>query len=178
MKRVLIVVGLLVLLAAPSGASGLGIMATYWDTSDAGDNEGVGFRLSLDATKRVAWQARLSLFEELMTKNSPVAGDLEAYPIDLGVAFSLRRHGTATPFVGGGVTYVSMTNKRGQMDDELGYYAVGGFEIPMGKNWELWAEGIWRSVNAQLEGNGVDEFVQERIDLDGVGLNVGFGIEW
>ena len=63
MKKLVIVVGLTLLMAAPSWASSLGVGYAYWDSKDAAEDEGIGIRVAFDINESVALEVRGSFFD-------------------------------------------------------------------------------------------------------------------
>jgi opacity protein-like surface antigen len=119
--------------------------------------------------------------------------DLETYSLTLGFLFHLaRRDAAIVPYlgIGGGVYFWRLTEVGDFIDfstpsleiffdffeDEgstLGYYYQAGLEVPVARNWSVYAEGRWQKAEDDLGGDfeGLGE-----IDLSG--RTIAAGVSW
>lgn len=184
MRKVLIAVGCGLLLSSTAWAGSLGIMGAYWDTDQASDDTGFGVKLVVDLGQS-GWRFDLrgSFIEELTTDPSIVEGDFEAYPVDFGVSYGFNTGGgKVTPALGVGLSYVNASSKLGEVDDELGYYGILGLEFDAAQNFGVFVEVLYRAVDSQIDGRGLDlpfiGFDQRELELQGVGVNAGLALTW
>jgi len=83
-----------------------------------------------------------------------------------------------SPYIGGGASYIFLDTTEGQIDDEVGWYAVAGGDFGhLSSGLSFNAEAIYRSVDATVQENhhGLPSDVTDKahIDLSGLGANVG-----
>ena len=160
-KAILCAVAALALLAGPASATDFSVFGSYWDTKDADEALGAGAKL------------RLGRFVELRgTYFSDVTADTEPERFDFEVS--------AIP-IGGGAGYYMLDTTEGDIDDEVGFYAVLGAEFarqPSGLG--FMAEAIYRSMEATVteDEDGFPDDIRDDVvfDLDGLGINA--GITW
>ena len=85
----------------------------------------------------------------------------------------------ANPYVGGGVGYYELDAKGPELPGEFGWYLVGGIDVPISKNWMVFAEGLYRQVEAQAEYDDLGRsLVKQEMNLSGAAFNVGIGVRW
>ena len=179
MKRYIWILAVVLLAAAgPVWASGVSATVSQWTTDHAGDDSGLGFKLGLSATANVDIEVRISFFDTLLAEG-PSTFEVEALPIELGLSYNFRVSDKANPFVGGGVGYYELDAKGPELPGEFGWYLVGGIDVPIAKNWMVFAEGLYRQVEAEAEGDDLGRgLVSQEMNLSGIALNVGIGIKW
>jgi len=178
MKRTAITAAMLLLLASPAAAGGVGLLVSYWSTSDADAEVGLGGMVEIDLNDTLDVEFRFAQLDGLSwPENAPVV-DLEAFPVDIGLAYNFRGRGRATPYVGGGVSYVLFDTNVGEIDDEIGYYAVAGVDVAAANLFAVVFEVYYRDVDANLKGGGIAQFVDVPIDFSGPGANLGLMFRW
>ncbi len=187
MKKVALALSLALVLAAPSFASGLGANISMWDTDEADDDQGFGIKLEFDAGERVDFEIRASGYDGLTRIGSGALFRIEAFPLDMGFAYSFPLGGKVEPFVGGGGSYYFLNADydggafpaagQVEMDEEFGIYAVAGLEAAMSSLWGFYAEVMLRSVEAKVEGDDFG-FVDIPVDLTGVSGAIGVILTW
>jgi hypothetical protein len=184
MRKVLIAVVALILLAAPSWAGSFGGMATYWDTDEADSDEGAGIKLVFDLGRSVDFEIRGSWLNDLGLVAQGRGFKIEATPVDLGVAWRFLEDGKVHPFLGVGGSFVFLNAKASdlgtvRMDDEAGYYVVGGLEIPVSENLGIFGEVLFRQVKADITDNGLPDGIRDfPVDLTGAGAGLGLQLSW
>ena len=189
MKKVLLAGFVLVLGAIAASANGLGFSGAYWDTKNAGDGFGAGAKLQLQVVPGMFMEFRGTYFEDLSgdDKAAGIDSKLQVIPAEAGLIVTFPVNKQFKPYAGGGVGYYFADAKieaEGldediDIDDEMGYYAVGGFEIGLADNFYIFAEYKYTWVE-------FDTFVIEDIDyesdtktvLDGPGGNIGLLLKW
>lgn len=167
MKRIIIAVMALGLIAQVSMANGLGLFGAYWDTKDADDEIGYGAKLKLDIAPELSLEIRGSYFE---FENGDT---LEVIPAEVGLVFHVPMGDQLRLYAGGGAGYYFMDMDDADVDDEVGFYAVAGIEITVAEGIGLFAE----AKHTWLEIEKVDDLDAD-IKLDGIGANVGAIITW
>lgn len=185
MKRVLLTLGLVVLLATPSFAGGLGIFGSYWNTSEADSDTGMGVEANFSFNPQVDLQLRITHFRELKTKVQGMDVTILSTPFDMGIVYNFRNSAKVTPRLGAGFAYYFMSSNlkdlsvdSGEIDAELGYYGEVGVDVPFSGNWAAYGDAIYRIGKTRLDGEGLFGFVQRRVDLNGFNLNLGVKYRW
>ena len=189
MKRFWLLACVLVLMATPSWASSIGAGVGYWDTEEAGDDNGFGLRVSVDAGPNWNVDLRAAFFDAHGDVFGPRLVDIEATPIDFGLSYDVNPGGPATVYVGGGLNYtlyksevfnfVTDLPEASRIKDEPGWYAVVGvdFELP-GGGWGVFLEALYRQNKPEIRGDGLNEFAAIPIDFAGVGATAGISFNW
>lgn len=185
MRKVLTMASLLALLALPAWAGGLGVMYTAWDTSDAGDDQGVGLKLELDLGSALDLEIRATWLNNMEFSAQGRAFKLEATPVDVGLSYEFQTDGKVRPFLGAGPSFVFLNGKVDdnsglRIDDEMGFYAVAGLEAPFGKTGVGFIEVLYRDISSEFTSDGLlnRDFNDFGADLSGAGFNVGLMIGW
>jgi opacity protein-like surface antigen len=164
---------LLAALASPAAATDFALFGAYQDTEDADEALGAGGKL------RFGWlELRGTYFSDVTADIDPESRDFEVkmVPLEAGVAFRLGEAERFHPYLGGGAGYYLLDTTRGDIDDEVGYYAVAGTDIDFSDSLGLNVEAIYRSMEGTIRGDLDDdpEFIEEgELELGGLGLNAG-----
>ncbi len=182
MKRFLaVVLGLFAIAGIARADGGLGAMGSYWAPKGFQDNLGFGGKLTLGGTS-FGLEVRGSYFENLKQKAEEGNLALQVIPFEAGLV--LRAAGQqVTPYIGGGVGYYFLDGKSSDglysVDDEVGWYATGGLEIPLGKSTALFGEALYRQVSGTAHSDSLNNLQGDvNIDLSGLVVNVGFLIKF
>jgi hypothetical protein len=160
------------LLAVVSSGVDLGVFGAYWDTKDADQTYGAGAKLRLGII-----EFRGTYFTDVTADVDPEALDFEirAIPLEAGIVLQFLKNAAVSPYVGGGAGYYILDTDAGDIDDEAGYYLVGGLDI--GKGIVAFnVEGIYRNFEATVVDTDDDfpEFEDEvSFDLSGIGVQAG-----
>lgn len=176
-----------VLATAPASARGFSLYGSYWDTDQAGEAVGGGLSFEIPINERVgvdlrgAWYSQGELENPFDEGDTFTERDLNLAPVEAGLRFNFNPSGTFSPYVGGGFSYIFMDldSDRFEVDDETGWYALGGARIGDGAGVDLLAEIAYRKAEATVSDSGltpVDEFDLEEdvaLDIDGPGVNLG-----
>lgn len=177
--------GLVVLLALPavSFASGsLGVFGSLWQPKDFDDGYGVSGKLQL-GQKGFITEIRAGYFEGIKGTGALKDLEVEVNPFEVGIAL---RAGDRyfSPFLGAGVGYYLLNgNSDGggqyQVDDVVGWYAVGGCEFELGEHSSIHFEVQVRDVTGTVEGDDpLDTKGEESLDLSGFVASVGLVIKF
>lgn len=188
MKRIWLVVCLLALVGVPASASSFGAGIAYWDTEDAGDDNGLGVRVSVDVGSKWNFDVRAAWFDgHGLVQGSRQLG-IEATAIDLGLSYDFQTGGKVTPYVGGGLNYTLYDvasfdlalgmQEEARAKDEPGYYVVVGIDIPVKNAIAFYAEAMYRQSKPTVKGDGLASFGAIPIDFAGVGATVGIAYTW
>ena len=185
MRKALTMASLLALLAFPAWAGGIGIMYSAWDTDDVDNDHGVGLKLKLDLGSALDLEVRGAWLDSLEFTTQGDVFKLEATPIDVGLAYGFRSDRKVRPFVGAGPSFVLLNGKVHsdsaiRVDDEMGFYAVAGFDFSIGKRGACFAEVLYRDVSAEFTSDGLlnRDFDDFGASVAGVGLNLGLMLSW
>ncbi len=185
LRRCTFAVALLALAAfAPTPAAraaDLSLMGSWWDTSDLGEAAGVGVRVSWQFSKATMLDIGAHYFEEL-TEGTELddLGDLDfdqifeedglqVIPIEAGVRF-----GPGGFYAGLGLSYYLLDAPSGvEIDDELGYYGILGWEFGKPRGFRVFVEGKYRVIEGDIGADITDVLDTITVDLGGLSLNVG-----
>lgn len=187
MKKALIALGLLAFLGTPSwGAGGLGATVSYWDGDESGDDNGLGLKLEFGFGEHIDLELRGAYLDGFEAVKAGRLFQLEATPLDFGLAYNFAREAVVNPYLGGGASYVlfevdvvgPVAGEGGRVEDEFGWYAVAGIEIGASRHLGFFLEGLYRSVKANVEGNGVFSFDNVSLDFTGPAANLGVLFSW
>lgn len=179
MKRFFLACTLSALCAVPSHAGSFGFFGTYWDTKDADHGWGGGVRSSFGDA--VQFDLRGTYYNDLRRDAGPRDFELHAAPIDAGVSFHFLNAGAVEPYLGGGASYFLLDTNRGDIDDEVGYYGVGGIEVGTSETGpRFFVEAMYRDVRGTLRDDPDDELpdVSDRIRLQLRGISANLGLVW
>lgn len=189
----------LILWSAPAAAGDFALFGSYADTEDLEETVGGGVKVGIDlgATPlqldlRATYLPDLtedfeSFVDDPGDDPGPFTNDIEAIPLDVGVTYDFGPRTGVTPYLGGGGTYFLLDAERGELDDEAGFYVVGGLEVNRrGGGVGFFAEALYREVEATVdhepgEFDEIDDIdfqdLDER-DLDVGGFGVNAGLIW
>ncbi len=183
MRKHLWLFALVALLAASPAAAdnSFGLFGTFYDTEDVDSSAGGGIRT------RLGWlDLRASFLNDLTRDTSPERLDfeLQAVPLEAGVAFNFMENGAWSPYAGGGVSYMMLDSDEVEIDDEAGFYAVAGQRLRHARQPQLHGRGDL----PQHGGAGgprprnlseIDDITLEEesaVELGGLGVNA--GLSW
>jgi hypothetical protein len=183
----------LVVGVAPAMATDFNIFGSYWQTGDFDDTFGGGTRIGF-GDGPVQFELRGSYFpdiaedfEQLLDSDSEFQDQFEitAIPLEAGVTFSFGGSDTFSPYIGGGASYILLDTDIGEVDDEVGFYVVGGFKSARSDGGVgFFAEAIYRNIEGQVNFDPEDfsdlddvDF-DEDFDLDLAGIGANVGIVW
>jgi hypothetical protein len=194
MKRALLALSLLALLAVPAGAvsGGIGMHAGWIDMDDASDDAGWGLLANFGVSPRVDIQLRMTDFRSVVAGsennngNVVLLGDFEFQStlVDFGFLYNFRKNDRKlTPFVGGGGTYYlldSTPDSKGRVNDEYGWYGIAGLDFPIAQRWAIYLEGMWRDAKMTIRGDdlALGGPVDVGVDLNGPQVNLGIKFNW
>jgi hypothetical protein len=192
MRRIVLTSILTLLLAGavPAMASDLSLFGSYWQPSDFDSTAGGGLRFGFGSGV-VQFELRGTYYpditedlnELLDTDDSPLDDfELKAIPAEAGLVFNFAQGSNVSPYIGGGATYYLLDTNIGEVDDEVGFYVVGGLRAG-GSNGGVGfvAEAMYRNVEGSVqfdpeEFEDIDDIDFEDefdLDLSGFAANVG-----
>jgi opacity protein-like surface antigen len=189
MKKALMTLGLAVLLAAPAMAGSVGVYGAWWTTDDANDSLGLGGWIDFYLGRGIEIEFRGSHFSDFETVNDlDDRADLRITSYDLGFTYNFGYDSAnkLNPYLGIGGSLLSAELDRidndkelGTLDDEFGYYAVGGIELPISKYFAFVAEAMYRSAKFEILGNDLGfSGVKQVVDVQGFEGNLGVAFKW
>ena len=179
-KTILCAAAALTILAAPAAnATDFGVFGSYWGTEDADEALGAGAKLRLGRYVEL----RGTYVSDVTADTDPERFDFEvsAIPLEAGLRFDFAENEAFSPYVGGGASYLLLDTTEGDIDDEVGWYAVVGAEFarqPSGLG--FMAEAIYRGVEATVteDDDGFPDDVHEDVSLNLDGFGVNAGLVW
>jgi hypothetical protein len=170
-KAVLVLVGCLVLCAAPAWAGGeFSLFGTYGEVTENNRSFGFGARISAGGE----W-VMVDLTGTWFPSRSAGAfdDDLQVIPFDLGLRLLFAPGSDLRPYVGAGVTYMLINLSDREVNDPTGYYLLAGLSLKGGKSTGFFVEAIYRDADAT-----VDEGAPSEFDAAVGGLAGSLGIFW
>ena len=199
-KLAMLVLGVVMFSGVASAGNAWGPVVAYWDTADATDGTGWGVVFSFDVGPTLAFDVRYSWFDDFADASDPDVSDIDIHvePLEIGLSH-VAKIGEASSFhIGGGVGYYmvdgSVDGAAGvatafDPDDELGLYAIAGFDTMlvdefadgvMAKGLTLFTEVIYRivTIDEATKGPAGQSQTIQNGDLSGVGANVGVRFLW
>jgi len=156
MRRTVLVVACLTLLASPAWAGGgFHLFGTYGEINDWTAATGFGARLSVGGEK-VIFDLTATWFPERTTKIGEAGGmslydDLQIAPIELGVRYVFAPASHWRPYIGGGLSLFVTDLNVGRVDDEVGYYGMLGLLWHGGGAFGLYGEAVYRQAEVDYE---------------------------
>lgn len=145
------------------------VFGSYWDTD-------------IDETTGIGLKARFGMFDLRATYYDDATGDdgveVEAIPIEAGVAYNFAPHLAVNPYVGAGVSYHLLDSNEGSIDDEVGWYAVVGGEFGMTEGISFMGELMYRDVDGTVEDLSDGLAVRDDVSADLSGFAVNLGAAW
>ena len=177
-KTVLVLVGCLVLAAAPAWAGGaFSLFGTYGQVNSDNNTYGAGARVSLGGESflvdlTATWYPSVNGMV-VREGSSAVFDSIQFIPIDLGVRYLFGSGSELRPYIGAGGSYGLVQLGSGEADDEFGYYGVAGFQLGSRPGGGLFFEVIYRWIETDVAAGGA---VYESQRFGGLAGSVGFGI--
>jgi len=160
------------LCAGAASAVDLGAFGSYWKTKDADNAFGAGVKLRLGII-----EFRGSFYNDVTADVDPEELDFEvsATPLEAGLVLRFLKNAAVSPYVGGGAGYYMLDTNVGDIDDEAGYYLVGGADIGSGIV-AFNVEAMYRNFEGTVvdQDDSIPELEDEvTLDLSGVAVNAG-----
>ena len=161
----------------------VGGYASYWDTKDFGETYGGGFVTHWQVKDLLAVEGRGIWFRDM---KDPAGEQIEPATLGIGPALTvdLDEKWTAYGSVVGTVFMFArdfVVDGEEVIDDDSVDFAVtitGGLRVELQSNWSLLAEAYYHIVTVDTKAVRDGEIVDDEIDLDGVGVNLGVGYTW
>jgi hypothetical protein len=175
MRRTVLVVACLTLLASPAWAGGgFHLFGTYGQINEWNETIGFGARVSVGGEK-VIFDLTGTWYQERSTKIGSAGGsdrfdDLQIAPIELGVRYVFSPGRDWRPYIGGGLSLVVTDLEEGRVDDEAGYYGMFGVLWHGGGAFGLYGELVYRQAEVTYE---LEDGARFDEDVGGVAGNFG-----
>ena len=163
MKKLCIaaMVATLALSALAPSAHAIGVMASWWNMNDANtDGFGFGIQQKFKLAPMVALDMRTSYINFKDSK-------LKVFPLEATGLLSLSMF-----YAGVGVGYYIFDANELSIDNNIGWYVLGGAEIgagPVG----VFGEVKWTSVSSDINDVKPGSGLPTSLSADGIGFNVG-----
>lgn len=186
--------------AAPAQAGSFSLYGAYLDTEDLAESVGGGATWGIPlGSDALELELRATYFPDLTENFSSFVddpgddpgsftNDISAVPVDIGVVYNFGAGAPLNFYLGGGGSYYFLDAERGEVDDEFGFYGVGGVEWTRpGSGFGLFAEAIFRNIEGTVKNEPQDfddlddiefdnNFLERDLDVGGFGINA--GIVW
>src|SRR5262249_28552198 len=144
-----------------------------WDSKDADSSWGGGARVGFSFVKFLELEFHGSYFPNFGADILNSSIDITATPVDGGLRFNILPGKAINPYGGAGASYYFMSSNEGSIDNQTGYYGEAGLEFG-GKNTKIFAEAMWRKMDATLSLSAIDFDGS----FDGITGNVGVNWSW
>jgi outer membrane protein W len=165
------------LLAGPAKAADFGVFGAYQDTKDADQGYGGGVKLDFSVIT-----LRATYFGDVTSNNRFATGNdfkLRVIPLEAGLQYKFQPDTNFTPYIGGGASYFLLDTNRGNVDDELGWFAVVGADIKTQHSFGVTLEAIYRSVDSTVrDNNNGNTTVSSKVDVQLRGIGANAGLVW
>ena len=183
MKTSFLALTICVLSALTTQAQWVGGYASYWDTKDFGDTYGGGFVGHWQVHELIAVEGRGVWYRDT---TGPEGEEIEPATLGIGPALTVAMNEKWTGY-GSVVGTVFMFARDFLVDGEevidddgadFGLTFTGGLRVELQSNWSLLAEAYYNIVTIDTKAVRDGEIVDDEIDLDGFGVNLGIGYSW
>lgn len=157
--------------------------ASYWDTGDFGETFGGGFVAQRQVYEFLAIEGRGVWYEDT---SGPEGEQIETATLGIGPAVTVAMNERVTGY-GSIVPTLFMfardfvVDGEEVIDDDGVDFAVvltGGLRVELQSKWSLLAEASYNFVTVDTKAVRDGEIVDDEIDLDGFGINLGIGYRW
>ena len=155
MRKIVLAVGCMCLLAAPVWAGGgFSLFGTYGEVNEYTSSGGIGGRVTFGGQKLVV-DVTATWFPErsgAVVKDGGlhIQDSLQIYPIEVGLRYLFASGQEFRPYVGAGATWLLTDLQGGSLDDEVGFYALAGMVWGDGRGIDGFVEGVFRRVQADV----------------------------
>jgi hypothetical protein len=180
MRRIILVLGFCCLLAGPAWAGGgFSFFGAYSEITEDDPSIGAGARLSLGGESLVfdltaTWLAQSATIV-LRETGSPVTDELTITPIEIGGRYLFSAGSVFRWYLGLGGSYFLVDLNGGKTENEIGFYALGGFVYGADNNVQLFTEVTYRQADVTLDYGSAGS---EDLTVGGFGVNAGLTIRF
>ncbi len=191
MKRIgviaAMVAGSLLMSAGTGRAAGFAIFGSYLSPADSDEMLGFGMRLTWIVNDHWDLDLTASSYDgDAAIAAIPAAGGLlpdrisniDVVPMDLGVRYRFGEGRRFHPYFGVGASWAQLRSEIGELDDEIGYYALLGAELGDEIGPRFFVDVTYRNLDGSIKRRGGSVSYQEAIDLSGPGINAGITWRW
>jgi len=166
------------LLANPAKATDFGVFGAYQDTKDLASGYGVGAKLDFGrfVTLRATYLGDVTANTRFSSGND---FKLRVVPLEAGLQYKFQPDSNFSPYLGGGASYFLLDTNRGNIDDELGWFAMAGADIKTQHSFGIMLEAIYRDVQATVrdDSNG-NTTIADRVNVQLRGFGANAGLVW
>ena len=183
MKPVLLALSFFIISTLTAQAQWAGGYASYWDTDDFGEAYGVGAVAQWQIHEFIAVEGRGTWYIDF---GDPEGEEIEPASLGVGPAMTVALNEKWTGYgsvIGSAFAYARDFVVDGEevVDEEgvdFGLTFIGGFRTQMQSGWSLFAEAHYNILTVDTKGVLEGEIVDDEIELDGFGINLGVGYTW
>jgi hypothetical protein len=151
------------------------VFASYWNPSSDEESTGAGFSVR-NVDHLVYFELRGTYFEEISDESPLFQNRLQVIPVDFGLGMQVDLLKWLNIYGGGGISYYFMESTTAVVDNELGYYLQAGTKLKFYDGFGIFAEVVWRKVQANFEED--INLSDSNFDLQGTSVNVGIAFVW
>ena len=183
MSRTAIAIILCLVCTSTVNAQWAGIYVSYWDTEEFGDAYGIGGLAHWPISDHLAVEGRGTWYLDFGDREGE-----EIEPASLGIGPALyTTFGESWTAYGSLIGSMFVYNRdvvvAGQevVDDggvEFGVTFAGGLRAEISSSWSVFAEVHYTMLSVDTKGVSDGEVVDETIDFDGPGVDLGIGFAW
>lgn len=188
MRNVAVAAAVVLLAASTVAADGFSVFGSYDEITDQEEVLGFGVRYSFGGDSGLVADITASIYEKadeeyvvgdvLIDGGTVVADKLEVIPLELGLRWIFDL-GRVRPYLGGGVTWFITDYEIARVDDEVGFYALGGLSLRATDSVAAFLEVRYRQTDVTTLYDDQD-VLTDRVELDtdigGVGGSI--GVTW
>jgi hypothetical protein len=183
MKTSLLALAFCISSSLSAQAHWIGGCASYWDTQDFGDTYGGGFVGHWQIHELFAVEGRGVWYNDT---SGPEGEEIEPATLGIGPALTVAMNEKWTGYgsvVGSAFMFARdfLVDGEEVVDDDsadFGLTFTGGLRAELLSNWTLFAETFYNVVTIDTKAVRDGEIVDDEIDLDGFGVNLGIGYLW
>lgn len=171
-------------LASQVDAARVGLFGSHWEAGNAGEEIGYGALIRMDAGQGLFMDLRGSWYE-FKQSSAGQSRTLRLIPLEIALLTSYPGSTEFAPYFGGGWGYYIADGDVNEgagstslnIDNEFGYFLVGGLDIRLSRSVRFFAEAkyAWVRFSDVETEDGVD---QPNIKADGLAINVGLILRW
>lgn len=169
--------------ALTAQAQWVGGYVSYWDTEDFGDTYGGGFVGHWQVHELIAVEGRGVWYRDT---SGPEGEEIEPATLGIGPALTVAMNEKVTGY-GSVVGTVFMFARDFLVDGEevidddgadFGLTFTGGLRVALQSNWSILSEASYNIATIDTKAVRDGMIVDDEIDLDGFGVNIGIGYSW
>ena len=183
MKQALLALLFVIISTLSAQAQWAGGYVSYWDTKDFGETFGGGFVTHWEVNQFISIEGRGVWYEDV---GGPKGEQIETAKLGIGPALTHHLNEKVTGYASIVPTLFMfardfVVDGEEVIDDDSVDFALtfsGGVRLDLNPKWSLLAEAYYNLVTVDTKAVRDGMIVDDEIDLDGFGANIGVGYTW